>query len=182
MSEIQSGQLRGKWMLGGGEEPKLGGIARVEPPFAFALELGQECPRAHDHRGRKPRQPRDLDAVAAIRPAWTDLVEEDDLVVPLAHRDVKVPHAGPLVGQPGQLVEVGGAEHLWARGAIVESLDHRPRDGQPIEGGRTSSDLVEVIALKEDIEFLRGTGSGGGPLGLRNKVGITLDPIDLTST
>lgn len=38
-------------------------------------------------------------------------------------------------------------------------------------------DMVEVIALKEDIEFLRGTGSGGAPLGLRNKVGITEDPI-----
>lgn len=39
------------------------------------------------------------------------------------------------------------------------------------------SDMVEVIALKEDYEFLRGTGGGGAPTGLRNKGGITLDPV-----
>ena len=38
-------------------------------------------------------------------------------------------------------------------------------------------DMVEVIALREDLAFLRGTGAGGEPLGLRNKVGITTDPI-----
>lgn len=38
-------------------------------------------------------------------------------------------------------------------------------------------DLVEVIALREDLAFLRGTGAGGEPLGLRNKVGVTTDPI-----
>ena len=38
-------------------------------------------------------------------------------------------------------------------------------------------DMVEVVALREDLAFLRGTGGGGEPLGLRNKVGITTDPI-----
>jgi HK97 family phage major capsid protein len=38
-------------------------------------------------------------------------------------------------------------------------------------------DMVEVIALREDLAFLRGTGGSGEPLGLRNKVGTTLDPI-----
>lgn len=39
------------------------------------------------------------------------------------------------------------------------------------------ADLAEVMALREDLAFLRGTGSGGEPLGLRNKSGITLNPI-----
>lgn len=38
-------------------------------------------------------------------------------------------------------------------------------------------DMAEVMALREDLAFLRGTGSAGEPLGLRNKVGVTLDPI-----
>jgi HK97 family phage major capsid protein len=38
-------------------------------------------------------------------------------------------------------------------------------------------DMVEVITLREDLAFLRGTGGGGEPLGLRNKVGVTLDPV-----
>jgi HK97 family phage major capsid protein len=47
----------------------------------------------------------------------------------------------------------------------------------PNADGIIRDDLVEVIALREDIEFLRGTGAGGAPLGLRNKVGVTLDPL-----
>lgn len=39
------------------------------------------------------------------------------------------------------------------------------------------ADLVEVMALREDLAFLRGTGSGGEPTGFRNMSGITLNPI-----
>src|SRR5207253_43222 len=42
------------------------------------------------------------------------------------------------------------------------------------------ADLVEVMALREDLAFLRGTGSGGEPTGFRNMSGITLNPISLT--
>lgn len=42
-------------------------------------------------------------------------------------------------------------------------------------------DMAEVMALAEDFNFLRGTGTGGAPLGLRNKVGVTLDPIAPTA-
>lgn len=38
-------------------------------------------------------------------------------------------------------------------------------------------DMAEVMALREDLAFLRGTGSSGEPRGLRNQVGVTLDPI-----
>lgn len=39
------------------------------------------------------------------------------------------------------------------------------------------NDLVVVMALREDLAFLRGTGSSGEPTGLRNLSGITLNPI-----
>jgi HK97 family phage major capsid protein len=42
-------------------------------------------------------------------------------------------------------------------------------------------DMAEVMALREDLAFLRGTGASGEPLGLRNKVGVTLDPIAPTA-
>lgn len=42
-------------------------------------------------------------------------------------------------------------------------------------------DMAEVMALREDLAFLRGAGTSGEPLGLRNKVGVTLDPIAPTA-
>ena len=44
------------------------------------------------------------------------------------------------------------------------------------------ADLAEVMALREDLAFLRGTGTLGEPRGFRNIVGITLDPIAPTGS
>lgn len=44
------------------------------------------------------------------------------------------------------------------------------------------TDLAEVMALREDLAFLRGTGTAGEPTGFRNIAGITLDPIAPTGT
>jgi HK97 family phage major capsid protein len=41
------------------------------------------------------------------------------------------------------------------------------------------SDLVEVMALREDLAFLAGTGSGGEPTGLKNMTGKTLNVLSL---
>jgi len=38
-------------------------------------------------------------------------------------------------------------------------------------------DLAEVMALREDLAFLRGSGAAGEPRGFRNIVGVTLDPF-----
>ena len=38
-------------------------------------------------------------------------------------------------------------------------------------------DMIEVMALREDLAFLRGPGTGGEPRGFTNIVGITSDPI-----
>ena len=41
------------------------------------------------------------------------------------------------------------------------------------------SDLVEVMALREDLSFLQGTGTGGEPTGMKNMAGRTVDPVAL---
>jgi HK97 family phage major capsid protein len=42
------------------------------------------------------------------------------------------------------------------------------------------ADLAEVLALREDLAFLRGTGGSGEPRGFKNIVGITLNPFPLS--
>ena len=75
--------------------------------------------RAGDHRGRQTGQPRDLDAVAAIGSAGENLVQEDDVVFPLARRDVEVDDAAEGVGEVGELVIVRGEERLRPRAGLV---------------------------------------------------------------
>ena len=38
-------------------------------------------------------------------------------------------------------------------------------------------DLAEVLALRADLAFLRGTGLGGEPLGIRNKPGVVVTTL-----
>jgi HK97 family phage major capsid protein len=47
----------------------------------------------------------------------------------------------------------------------------------PQAEGFVRADLVEVMALREDLAFLRGTGTGGEPTGFRNMSSITLNPV-----
>lgn len=47
----------------------------------------------------------------------------------------------------------------------------------PQAEGFVRADLVEVIALREDLAFIRGTGTGGEPTGFRNMASITLNPV-----
>ena len=76
--------------------------------------------------GGQPGQPRHLDAVAAVRPPRHDLAQEDDVVLPLAGRDVRVDDARQRVGQVGQLVVVRGEQRLRARRGVA-SPGTRPR-------------------------------------------------------
>jgi HK97 family phage major capsid protein len=39
------------------------------------------------------------------------------------------------------------------------------------------NDMTEVMALREDLAFLRGTGGSGEPVGFRNMSGTTLNPL-----
>ena len=88
-----------------------------------ALERGENLAGALDDRPRQAREARHLDAVAAIGSPGHDLAQEDDVVLPLARRDVEVDDARRRVGQIGQLVVVRGEERLrpqpsgWSPGA-----------------------------------------------------------------
>ena len=85
-----------------------------------------------------------MDAVALVRRAGDDLVEEGHLAVLLGHGDVEVLDARERPGQIGELVVVGGEQRLGAeRGVVVDVLGHGAGDGEAVVGARASSDLVE---------------------------------------
>ena len=93
---------------------------------------------------RQSGEPRDLDAVAAIRAARHDLAQEDDVVLPLARRDVEVDDAGRGVGEIGELVIVRGEQRLRPHLRVGrEELGDRPGDAEAVEGRRAAADLVE---------------------------------------
>lgn len=60
--------------------------------------------------------------------------------------------------------------------ALVPASNYLLRDAEEAEDF-VRRDLAEVMALREDLAFLRGTGTLGEPRGFRNIVGITLDPL-----
>ena len=84
----------------------------------------------------------DLDAVALFGGAGEDLVEEDDLMVPLLHGDVVVLHGAAALGEGGDLVVVRG-EEAAGTDVIVQMLGDAPRDAEAVEGARAAADLVE---------------------------------------
>ena len=134
-SSLRRGSVRGgkspSWAAAGASARSDGSDRRGR-----ALSSSARISRARaDHRRGQSGETGDLDAVRAIRPSGTDLVEKDDLVVPLLHGHVEVAHAGQRLGERGQLVVVGGEQHLGSAAAVVELLGHRPRDGEAVEGG-----------------------------------------------
>ena len=92
------------------------------------LEVGQDHARALEDRRRNPRQSRHVDAVALVRGARHDLVQEDDLVAPLAHGDVVVLQPRVELGQLGQFVVVRGEERArfadwsWMYSATAQAM------------------------------------------------------------
>ena len=83
-----------------------------------------------------------MDAVALVGRPGDDLVQEHDLVLPLAHGHVEVLHAGKRFLQVGQLVVVRG-EQRAAADVLVQVLDHRPGQRHAVVGARAAADLVE---------------------------------------
>ena len=99
---------RGLPCFGGG-----GASARVGLPSALSSCCSRllriSLARAMIAR-RQAGEARDLDAVALVGAAGDDLAQEDDLLVPFAHGDVVVAHAGAGQLELGQLVVVRGEE------------------------------------------------------------------------
>ena len=108
------------------------------------LERVENGARARNHRRGHAGEPRHLNAVAAIGSARHDLVQEDDLVLPLARRDVRVYDARQRVGQIGELVIVRREQRLGPAARVRRQIfGDRPRNAQTIEGGGAASDFIE---------------------------------------
>ena len=110
--------------FGGGALPAIFGASCSE-----SLSISARTWRARSRDvGGDAGQAGHVDAVGAIGAALDDLVQEDDLVAPLAHGDGQVEHAGQAFTQLGELVVVGGEQRARA-GLTVEVLDDRPGQG-----------------------------------------------------
>ena len=113
------------------------------------------------------RQPGDVDPVGAVGAALYDLVQEDDLVAPLAHGHALVADARVALGQVGELVVVGGEEGAGAD-LGVDVLDDGPGQGQAVEGRGAAADLVQddegafggVVEDVRDLDHLDHEGRG----------------------
>ena len=115
----------------------------LSPALALALlQRLQHHPRPLHHRRRQPGQPRHLHPVGPVRRPFVHLVQEDHLPLPLPHRHRGVPQARQLRRQRRKLMIMRG-EQRPAAVDVVQVLQHRPGDRQPVVGRRPPPDLVE---------------------------------------
>ena len=98
--------------------------------------------RALDHGRWQACELCHLDAVAAVGGARHHLVQEHDLALPFLDPHRGVEQARQRRRERGQLVEMGG-EQCAAAIRLVQMLDRRPGDREPVEGGGAAADLVE---------------------------------------
>jgi hypothetical protein len=82
------------------------------------------------------------DAVGAVGGARHHLVEEHHIAVPFLDPHGRVEQPRQLGGERGQFVEMGGEQGAAAVG-VVQVLDRRPGDREPVEGRGAAADLVE---------------------------------------
>ena len=106
------------------------------------LELLQHLAGPRDDARRQARQARHLDPVGALGGARADLVQEDHLALPFAHRDGGGVKPVELLGQGRQFVVVGG-EQAPAAVDVVQVLERRPGDREAVPGRGAPADLVE---------------------------------------
>ena len=106
---------------GGARRPRNG--AEDRPPRFSASRSMPLRTALHARSGPRGRQRAAPPGCrAAVRSAFDDLVEEDDLIIPLAYGHREVVYAGELTGQLGELVVVGGEEGPGAH-LLVEVFD-----------------------------------------------------------
>ena len=110
---------------------------------ALGLQFGQHLPGAVDHPLGQPGQLGHVNAVTLVSAAGHDLVQEDHFAAVFGHRHTVVSHAGQAGGQAGEFMVMGGEQGLAPQsGIVVDMLDHRAGDGQPVVGAGASADLV----------------------------------------
>src|SRR6266566_2627666 len=100
--------------------------------------------RVRPFQGPLPLELREMNAVAAVGAPRHDLVQEDDALAFLAHLHPEVAQPWQSLGQRGQLVVMGGEQRqraqLWS---IVEVLEDRLGDADPVVGAGAAADLIE---------------------------------------
>ena len=70
-------------------------------------------------------------------------MQEDDVAVMLADRDVVIFQVGERLGEPGQLVIMGREESPGAKlRGVMNILDDRPGNRQPVVRARSAADFV----------------------------------------
>src|SRR5947209_11239452 len=114
--EIQMGQLdQDRIGRRDGEEAELLGVARVGRALASRFELGEQRLGSRDDGIGQAGQARDLDAVAPVGAARPHLVQEDDLVVPLAYGDVEVSDGRQPIRSEEHTSELQSRQYLVCR-------------------------------------------------------------------
>ncbi len=97
---------------------------------------------AFDHRARQAGKLGDLNAIGTIGGALHDLVQEDDIALPIRHAHGEIDDARKLFGELRQLVKMRGEERARAID-LMQMFHHRPGDGEPVEGRRAAADLIQ---------------------------------------
>ncbi len=120
---------------------------------------GQNAASAVDDAQGQSRQPRDLNAIAAVGTSGFDAPKEYHIVAGFLHRNVKINDAIELSGQFGQFMIVSREERLRAD-ALVDVLDHRPGQRKTVVGGSAAADFIQndEAARRRGVEDHSGLG------------------------
>src|SRR5262249_20601686 len=75
---------------------------------------------------------RHVDAVTFVRATGDNFAQENDLLVPFAHRDVEIADAAAILRELGQFVVVR-REQGTRFDLVMKKLGDAPGDGKPVE-------------------------------------------------
>src|SRR5215207_6033421 len=96
----------------------------VRGKLAF-LEVDQYFFGAIDHWFGDTGQTSDLNSVTLVGPAFDNLMEEYDLIIPFPHGDIEVLQTGQAPGELGELMIMSGKERFGAD-LVVQMFHDRP--------------------------------------------------------
>src|SRR5579885_3225628 len=105
-------------------------------------------------------QARHLDAVTLVRAAGNHFAQENDLVVPFAHRHIEIADAFAVLGQFGQLVVVRGEKGAglilsWRNSATLHAIDSPSNVDVPRPiSSRTTSERSVALWMMLAVSFI----------------------------
>ena len=138
---IQGGRTRA-WACGRGEQRQVINQPTRMRGAILRFELGQDELGALDHRRRQAGELGNRDPVGAVGGARYHLVQEHHVALPFLDPHGHVGEAIELAGKRRELVEVSCEQGAAAIG-LMQVLDRRPGDRQPVESRGAAPDLVE---------------------------------------